>query len=93
MSAALEVAIYRIASEALLNVVRHAQARTCTIRLDVCDQVRLEVIDDGIGMTSARHAGVGLRSMRERAAELGGTCDIGTGAHGGTRIVVELPRV
>ena len=74
LPAAVEVAIYRIAQEALTNVVRHANARHCTLSLMVADDVCLEVRDDGQGLPADYQVGVGLTSMRERAAELGGTC-------------------
>ena len=73
LSAAAELAIYRITTEALTNVVRHARARTCRVALhgDRSETV-LEVSDDGRGLDPGAGPGVGLRSMRERAAELGG---------------------
>src|SRR6185312_11839581 len=65
---------YRIATEAVTNVVRHADADRCTVRLEVAgDRLRLEVADDGCGLPSVVHAGVGTRSIAERAAEIGGT--------------------
>ncbi len=91
LPAAVEVATYRIVQEALTNVARHARARTCVIRLDVSEGLRLEIADDGIGLPAEGGAGVGLRSMRERAAELGGTCVIETKPHGGTHVLVRLP--
>jgi signal transduction histidine kinase len=91
LSAALEVALYRITQEALTNVVRHAGASTCTIRITYTAVVCLEVSDDGRGLPEAYQAGVGLTSMRERAAELGGTCEIHPGKAGGTRVCACLP--
>jgi signal transduction histidine kinase len=91
LPAAVEVAAYRIAQEALTNVVRHARARTCMIRLTLAEDLRLEIKDDGIGLPSQPHAGVGLRSMRERAAELGGTCAAETALDGGAQVLVRLP--
>jgi signal transduction histidine kinase len=91
LPAAYEVAIYRIIQEALTNVVKHAQARTCTVRL-VCDKsISLEIQDDGVGMAQNRTSGVGLHSMRERAEELGGTCRITSNSDRGTLIQVSLP--
>lgn len=72
LPAAVEVAVYRIAQEALTNVVRHARAKSCIVRLTVAEDVSLEVTDDGIGIPAERSAGVGLSSMRERAAETDG---------------------
>src|SRR5215207_750095 len=94
LPAAVEVACYRIAQEALTNVARYAKARTCRIRLSVdrgASMLDLEVKDDGVGMPEDRVAGVGLTSMRERAEELGGTCDVEPGPQGGTRVLARLP--
>jgi signal transduction histidine kinase len=91
LPAAAEVAAYRISQEALTNVVRHAHAQSCVVRLAVADEMVLEIIDDGIGVPEVRTAGVGLFSMRERAAELGGTCVVEGAPEGGTRVLVRLP--
>ncbi len=91
LPAAVEVAVYRIVQEALANVVHHAQARTCSVRLVLGDHLVVEIADDGRGLPAVPHAGVGLTSMRERAAEMGGTCIIETRREGGTRVHVELP--
>jgi signal transduction histidine kinase len=91
LPAAVEVAAYRIAQEALTNVVRHARAHNCLITLTLDEALWLEIKDDGLGLPVQLHAGVGLRSMRERAEELGGTCCVETNATGGTRIVARLP--
>lgn len=91
LPAAVEVAIYRITQEALTNVVRHAGARSCVVRLSVTDEISLEVADDGAGVSGDHIAGVGLLSMRERAAELGGECNIEASPEGGTRVLVRLP--
>jgi signal transduction histidine kinase len=91
LSAAVEVAAYRIVQETLNNVARHAHAQHCTVRLCVHDTLCLEIDDDGIGLPSTPRAGVGLVSMRERAAELGGTCVIEAIPGGGTRVRARLP--
>jgi signal transduction histidine kinase len=92
LPAAAEVAIYRIAQEALTNVVRHAGARSCTVRLLVDDgSADLSVVDDGRGVTADRVPGVGLASMRERAAEMGGICSVEPAPGGGTRVLARLP--
>src|SRR5215204_3063314 len=94
LPAAVEVACYRIAQEAITNVVRHAKAGRCEVRLSVEDAtgaLRLEVIDDGAGIPEERVAGVGLSSMRERAEELGGTLEVEPGPQGGTRVLARLP--
>jgi signal transduction histidine kinase len=93
LPAAVEVAAYRIAQEALTNVVRHAQARRCLLRLDIRDSVLiLQITDDGKGIAPPHHIGVGLLAMQERAVELGGRCTM-TDASGGTTIQVNLPLV
>jgi signal transduction histidine kinase len=94
LPAAVEVAVYRTVQEALTNVARHAHATSCRVRISV-DRARsvleLEVTDDGVGMPEGRRAGVGLSSMRERAEELGGTCDVDPNPHGGTRVLARVP--
>ena len=91
LPAAVEVACYRIAQEALTNVVRHAEARTCRVALAVGDALCLEVRDDGRGLPPNHCAGVGLTSMRERAEELGGSCTIEPAPGGGTCVRARLP--
>jgi signal transduction histidine kinase len=91
LSAAVEVAAYRIALESFTNVVRHAQAKTCHIALALGDaSLIIEVADDGVGMPAGVRAGVGLTSLRERAAELGGEYRIESSEHG-THVRARLP--
>ncbi len=94
--AAVETAAYHIAREAMLNVVKHAEATQCVVTLHVRNDVAqsqlvLEVFDDGKGVQSGGRMGVGLSSMRERAGELGGTCDIAAATPTGTRVCAVLP--
>jgi signal transduction histidine kinase len=90
-SAAVEVAAYRIATEAMTNVVRHAQASRCQVFIGCRDgRLRLEIVDDGVGLPDTHRDGVGLTSMRERAAELGGVC-LAEGSAAGTRVTAEIP--
>jgi signal transduction histidine kinase len=91
LPAAVEVAVFRIAQEALTNVARHAHARNASVRIAVDGTLELEIRDDGRGLPDDRHAGVGLISMRERTAELGGSFELGTVPGGGTRLTVQLP--
>lgn len=91
LPAAVEVAAYRIALEALTNVVRHAQAEACRISLTLDDALHLEIIDDGVGLDAGSRAGVGMASMRERAAEIGGECYIERRTPRGTRVIAHLP--
>jgi two-component system NarL family sensor kinase len=91
LPAALEVAIYRIASEAITNAARHGNATSCQVRLSVDEALDLDVRDDGRGLPRRLRAGVGMTSMRERATELGGTCTIASVAGGGTRVHARLP--
>ncbi len=92
LPAAVEVAAYRIFQAALTNVVRHARAHCCRVRFALRDgALWAEVIDDGIGLPPVRRSGVGLASMAERAAELGGTCRVEALPEGGTRVSASLP--
>jgi signal transduction histidine kinase len=92
LPAAVEVATYRIAQEALTNVAHHARARSCRVRLAIDEGVLdLVVEDDGVGVQRNRSAGVGLSSMSERAEELGGTCVVEAVPTGGTRVLARIP--
>jgi len=92
LPAAVEVAVYRIVSEALTNVLRHAAARACTVRLAVePSELVVTVTDDGAGFAPGSH-GVGLASMRERAEEMGGTCTVSPGPGSGTVVRAWVPR-
>jgi signal transduction histidine kinase len=93
LPAAVEVAAYRIASEALANTARHAAATRVLVRLvrDADGALEVTVTDDGVGIAPDRAAGVGLVSLRERAAELGGRCTVTCPAGGGTEVRAVLP--
>ncbi|WP_248959514.1 sensor histidine kinase [Sphaerisporangium perillae] len=92
LPAAVEVAAYRITQEALTNARRHARASRVVVGLSRSPgALRLSVRDDGRGLPPKVRAGVGLSSMRERAAELGGTCSITAVPAGGTLVEVSLP--
>ena len=90
LPAGVEVAAYRVAQEAITNVVRHAAAQTCRIsaRLSECELV-LEVCDDGRG-GAGPSGGIGLRSMRERATEIGGEVRVDSPGCG-TTVTLTLP--
>jgi signal transduction histidine kinase/putative methionine-R-sulfoxide reductase with GAF domain len=97
--AAYEEALYRIAQEALNNVVKHSHARQTMVRLTVDHgTVRLTVEDDGVGLSpeassgpATTSGGFGLRSMRERAAALGGSAVVRGSPGAGTTVEVVLP--
>lgn len=91
LPAAVEVAAYGIALEAMTNAARHADARMCLVRIALNGGLVLEISDDGRGLPDDYRTGVGMASMRERAEELGGTCEI-EGVDGrGTRVLALLP--
>jgi signal transduction histidine kinase len=90
LPAAVEVAAYRIAVEALTNAARHAAARRCSIRLATGRDLTIEVIDDGRGLPRDLEAGVGILDA-ERAAELGGSLVVELIAAGGTRVGADPP--
>ncbi len=94
LSAAAEVAAYRIAQEAMTNVARHAGASECVVRLFIdatSEALLLEITDDGRGIPDEHGRGVGIASMRERAAELGGGCVVKSTPAGGTLVRATLP--
>lgn len=91
LPAAVEVAAYRIAVEALTNVARHAHAHTCQVRLTLDEALQLDISDDGVGLSPERRTGVGLAAMRERALELGGVYVVESAAEGGAHIMARLP--
>jgi signal transduction histidine kinase len=92
------VVLFRIAQEALTNVVRHAFASEVTVRLTCTkDQIQLEVLDNGQGFDEQminldlRHPNLGLLGMVERAALIGGTCQVHSKPGGGTKVLVQAP--
>ncbi|MDQ3787440.1 MAG: sensor histidine kinase [Actinomycetota bacterium] len=89
----VEVTLYRIAQEALTNVVKHADARSARVVLAYDDgEVRLEVTDDGRGAPDVvEHGGYGIVGMIERAHALGGRLDAGNRPEGGFRVVATVP--
>ena len=91
LPAAIEVAAYRIASEALTNAARHSGAGRRELRVAVNGMLELEVEDNGRGVVHPVGAGLGLRSMRDRADEVGGTLSVAAGPQGGTLVRARLP--
>jgi two-component system NarL family sensor kinase len=91
LPAAVEVACYRIVTEALTNVTKHAHATRCSVRLQLNHGLDVDVRDDGVGLPEGWRAGVGIASMRERVTELGGELVIQTSLPHGTRINARLP--
>ena len=89
LPAAIEVATYRIATEALTNVVRHSRASGAVVRLRCDERVDLSITDDG-PPNGAWAPGVGLDAMRERAAELGGSFRAGPTPTGG-QVLASFP--
>lgn len=92
LSAAVEACALRIIQEAVINVRRHAAASCCEVSIiPEPDALRIEIVDDGIGFTEPRRAGIGMRSMTERASEIGGSVSFRSEAGRGTRVSVRLP--
>lgn len=93
LPAATQVAAYRILTESLANVARHAEAQRCEVRLGLdASDLCIEVEDDGIGPPTVPMAGSGLGSMRARAEELGGRFSFVGAGQGGSLMRVQLPR-
>ncbi|MCB1134087.1 MAG: hypothetical protein KDN05_23420 [Verrucomicrobiae bacterium] len=88
---AMEVAIYRIVEESLTNAIRHGRSRNVVVTLDAAGPIRLTIVDDGSGLPEQVVPGVGIRSMRERAEELGGSFSIAAAGACGVRIEVMFP--
>ncbi len=89
-----EVAVHALAvlREALTNVVRHAKAGSVSIHIEATDRLRVRVTDDGIGIPADNDRRSGLGNLAERAAQLGGALELGTGPAGtGTRLIWEVP--
>jgi signal transduction histidine kinase len=88
----VETIAYRVAQEALTNVVKHADARTVSVdvRLDG-GRLRLTVADDGRGVEHVRDGGYGIAGMRERAELAAGEVEVAHASRGGTRVRLELP--
>ncbi len=91
LPAAVEMAAYRIATEVLTNIARHAHASRTRLMLRCGGDLQVEICDDGNSNGAGWHTGVGLASMAERAAELGGSCAAGPAPSGGGMVRAALP--
>jgi NarL family two-component system sensor histidine kinase LiaS len=94
LPSSIEDALWRMTQEALSNIARHSQASTVQLHLEwTAQHVSLSITDNGQGfeMTSHAHKGVGLRSIRERIEQVGGTILIQSSKGAGTHIVMRCP--
>ena len=88
----IQTLVFRVAQEALNNVVRHAQAHSVLVRLAVhAGELQLQVIDDGAGFDPAQARGSGLSGMRERLRLHGGRLDVRSTPDHGTRLRATVP--
>ena len=90
----LEASVYRIGQEALNNVAKHAQAQSVNVLLEQRGETLVLVVeDDGVGFPSSGLGAtmMGLKSMRERAAAVGGTIEIEPTPDGGTTVLTRIP--
>ncbi|MEH1124277.1 sensor histidine kinase [Micromonospora sp. CPCC 206061] len=94
LSPAIEVALFRVAQEALTNVAKHARAGRVGLTLSYLgDVVLLDVRDDGVGMRDADGSGFGLNSMRQRIRGIGGAVTVESAPGEGTAISVSVPMI
>jgi two-component system, NarL family, sensor kinase len=92
LAPAIEASAYRIAVEALTNAARHSGASSATVHLDIAgDSLQLAILDQGRGISPDAPAGTGSRSMRGRAEEVGGSCEMSSAPDGGTCVRALLP--
>ena len=91
LPAAVEVAVFRIASEAMTNTAKHSGASHCTVVIELDGTLAVTVTDNGCGSAKATRTGMGWTSMTERAAELGGSCTISSRAEGGLTVRAVVP--
>jgi signal transduction histidine kinase len=90
LPSSVEVAAYRIAAEALTNVVRHSDAKLASVRLTTDDgSLKMIIADDG-SSNGPWSPGLGLTSIQLRASEVGGSCEAGPTSDGG-RVTAVLP--
>ena len=98
LEASRETALLRAAQESLANVRKHARASEVTVTLSYMDDITvLDIHDNGIGFVAparpgrASDGGVGLRAMRERVEQMGGTVTVESSPGDGTTVVIHLP--
>jgi len=92
LSSDAELVVYRVAQEALTNVVRHAEASKVEVDLRAPEgAIRLRIADDGSGPRHDARAGSGIQGMRERAMLVGARLSVGSSKWGGTEVLLELP--
>ena len=92
LSMATDVVLLRATQEAFANIRKHSQARTVTVALTPVEcGVRLSVADNGIGIADEHNDGFGLRGMKVRAKQVGGTMAVTPTPGGGTTVTVEVP--
>jgi signal transduction histidine kinase len=73
LPAAIEIATYRIIQESISNVIRHSNATECIIKITMTNFIKIEITDNGKGISFNSKKGIGIASMRERTEELNGT--------------------
>jgi two-component system sensor histidine kinase UhpB len=92
LPAEVELAVYRIAQEALTNAVRHSGCSRVRLRLCAEDgAVYLRIADDGRGLGELPRSGGGIRGMRERALMIGGRLVLGVADEGGVEVELRIP--
>jgi len=92
LPAGLELAVYRVAQEALTNVIKHAQPASARVRLTYApEEIRIEVRDDGRAPAHLGGGGRGIAGMRERVALYGGELEVGPRAQGGFEVSARFP--
>ena len=80
-----------VVRETLTNVARHARARSARVIVAVDDDLRITVVDDGVGIPGEVVGGHGMRNLADRALQVGGTLEIQPGPDGGTTILWQAP--
>jgi signal transduction histidine kinase len=89
----ISLSLYRIAQEAIHNIITHSQAKNVQVELGTDERrISLRIVDDGVGFDPSNETGgLGLESMRQRVRAMGGLIDISSSPNSGTRIEVRVP--